>query len=128
MTDDGPTYEVAGLDNLVRTLKRAGGDINDLKDAHKRAGQIVQSAAAARAPRLSGALAGSIKSARQQRRARVTAGGARVPYGPAIHWGWPARNIAANPFISEAAQDTESEWRRGYEHDVQKAVDNVRGI
>jgi hypothetical protein len=119
--------QVEGLDTLVRTMRRAGVDISELKDAHTRAASIVASEAAARAPRRSGRLAGSIRPAKQVKRARVMAGGASVPYAGPIHWGWPARNIPANPFMTEAAQGTEPEWTRAYLEDVQKALDNVRG-
>jgi hypothetical protein len=65
---------------------------------------------------------------RQARRARVVAGRASVPYAPPIHWGWPARNIAAQPFVSQAAQATESQWLPVYLHDVQQALDRVKGV
>lgn len=123
-----PTVRVEGLDNLVRTLKRAGVDVSELKDAHKAAGAIVAREASARAPRASGALANSVKAARQQKRARVTAGSARVPYAAPIHWGWRARGIAPRPFVSEAAQATEREWSAQYVKDVEAALARVKGI
>lgn len=125
MADEGVRIE--GLDTLVRTLNRAGVDITELKDAHKRAGEIVATEAESRAPRVSGKLAGSIRSARQAKRARVQAGRASVPYAGPIHWGWPRRNIEPNPFLSDAAQATESRWRDAYVHDVQAALDKVKG-
>jgi hypothetical protein len=126
-TSGGGEVRIEGLDELVRTLKRAGRDIDDLKDAHIRAGQMVAAEAASLAPRLSGALSGSIRSAKQARRARVQAGGARVPYAGAIHWGWPARGISENPFLTDAAQSTESRWTAGYLKDVEAALNKVRG-
>ena len=125
---DAPEFKIEGLSTLVRTMKRAGVDIQELKDAHHKAGQIVATEAAHRAPRVSGKLAGSVKSARQARRARITAGRAAVPYAAPIHWGWPARGIEANPFVSEAAQATESRWLDQYLRDVQHALDHVRGV
>lgn len=118
---------IEGLDVLVRTLKRAGDDLSDLKDAHAKAGQTVAAAAAASAPRRSGALASSVRAARQAKRARVLVGNARVRYSGPVHWGWPARGIAANPFVSEAAQATESRWTKDYVDDVQHALDKVKG-
>ena len=108
-------------------MKRAGADIDELKDAHTRAAQIVATYAAQIAPRRSGRLAGSIRTAKQVKRARVVAGRASVPYAAPIHWGWPSRNIAAQPFMSDAAQATESEWVNAYMADVQKALDKVKG-
>jgi hypothetical protein len=121
------TARVEGLDRLVRTLNKAQVDLSDLKDAHAAVGRIVAADAQARAPRRTGRLAGSIRASRQARRAQVVAGGARVPYANPIHWGWPSRGIAANPFLSDAAQATESQWVPLYRKDVQAALDKVKG-
>jgi hypothetical protein len=126
MADEG--VRVEGLNNLVRTMKRAGEDIAALKEAHARAGEIVAHEAEVIAPRRSGRLAGTIRAARQVRRARVQAGRSSVPYAGPIHWGWPARNIEANPFLSIAARNTEPRWVAQYRADVQKALDQVKGI
>jgi hypothetical protein len=124
----GQTVRVEGLNNLVRTLNRASADLSDLKDAHAAAGRLVAADAIPRAPRVSGRLAGSVRPARQARRARVMAGGARVPYAGPIHWGWQARNIRPDPFISWAAMATETQWTEGYRRDVQAALDRVKGV
>lgn len=126
MSEEGVRIE--GLNELVRTLKRAGADISELKEAHAKAGQIVATEAEAIAPRRSGRLAGTIRAARQVRRARVQAGRASVPYAGPIHWGWPARNIEPQPFLSEAARATESRWVAQYREDVQHALDQVKGL
>jgi uncharacterized protein YcsI (UPF0317 family) len=125
MPDTG--IRVEGLDELARSMKRAGADIDELKDAHYRAAQIVASRAAQIAPKRSGKLAGSIRPTRQVRRARVVAGRSSVPYAAPIHWGWPSHNITAQPFMSDAAQQTESEWVAAYMADVQTALDKVKG-
>jgi hypothetical protein len=122
-----PTVTVEGLNTLVRTLRRAGEDIAELKEAHAAVGSMVAAAAAQRAPRRSGNLAGSVRPAKRANGARVMAGRASVPYAGPIHWGWPARHITAQPFVSEAARATESRWVARYTHDVQAALDHVRG-
>lgn len=124
---DEPGVKVVGLNELVRTMKRAGLDITELKDAHHRAGEIVAQYAETIVPRRSGRLASSIRAAKQVRRARVQAGRASVPYAAPIHWGWPRRNIAANPFLSDAARATESHWRTEYEHAIEDALSKVHG-
>jgi hypothetical protein len=59
----------------------------------------------------------------------VSAGGARLPYAGPIHWGWPSRGIAAQPFIAATAQDTQPTWLGYYEADVDKIVDAItKGI
>ena len=124
----GATVTVEGLNRFVSTLKRAGVDLDDMKEANAKVGNIVAGAAESRAPRRSGKLAASIRSARQARRARVVAGRASVPYAGPIHWGWPARNITAQPFLTEAARATESQWFPEYVKDVQRIIDKVEGV
>jgi hypothetical protein len=118
---------IEGLTTLTRTMRKAGEDLGDLKNANARAAAIVVSAAAGMAPRRSGALASSIRGTRAAGRARVQAGRASVPYAAPIHWGWPARHIAANPFLSDAARATEGQWLPLYLADVEKALDGVKG-
>jgi hypothetical protein len=123
----GNVAKVEGLNRLVRTLSRAGEDLSELKAANAKAGEIVAGDAGSRVPRRSGRLAGTIRAARQTRRARVTVGRASVPYAGPIHWGWQARHIAPNPFVSWAAQATEPQWTEAYRRDVQAALDHVKG-
>lgn len=122
-----PGIKVEGLARLVRTLRRAGADLGELKDANRAAAEMVAAEGRARAPRRSGDLAGTIRSARAAARARVLAGRASVPYAAPIHWGWPLRDINAQPFLSEAAQATEPRWVKAYLRDVEHALGNVQG-
>lgn len=118
---------VEGLATLTRTMRKAGEDLADLKDANAAAAAVVVGAAAAMAPRRSGRLAASIRGSRAAGRARVLAGRASVPYAAPIHWGWPARRIGAQPFLTDAAVATEGQWLPQYLKDVQAALDKVRG-
>jgi hypothetical protein len=124
----GAAVQVEGLDNLVKTLRKAGADINELKDASKKAGDIVVSASAARAPRRTGRMAGNIRSSRLAKGVRVSVGGASLRYPPVIHWGYPARNLVGQPFMTDAAKATEPIWVAGYLADIQKIVDKVKGV
>lgn len=127
MADFEGTVRIEGLDELVRTMRRAGDDLSDLKDANTRAANIVAARAEQLAPKRTGRLAGNIRPAKQAGRARVMAGSSSVPYAGPIHWGWPARHIAENPFLSNAAVETQPEWLTAYTEDVQTALDKVRG-
>lgn len=123
-----PTVRVLGERELKRTLRRAGRDLDEVKDAHRKAAAFVANAAAARAPRRTGALASTVRGNNAARKATVSAGRARVPYAGPIHWGWPARNITAQPFIADAAQDTEPAWVRLYLDDIKDIIGKVRGL
>ena len=120
--------QVEGLSNLVRTLKAAEIDLNELKVATQTAGRIVLAAAQLNAPVDTGDLRGSGKQNRARRRAVITFGKASVPYAAPIHWGWPSRNIAAQPFASQAAQSTEPIWVAAYVFELNKIASKVRGL
>ena len=121
-------YEVEGGAQLRKTLRAAGDDLSDLKAAHGEAAQIVTGRARGTAPRRTGVLSASVRGSGTKTQAVVRAGGARVRYAGPIHWGWPARGIAAQPWIQEAAQDTEPVWIGRYEDAVDEALDKVKGI
>ena len=121
-----PVVEVRGLRTLQRTMRKAGVDIADLKDAHQRASRIVSDASRSRCPVLTGALRASVRGNRAAYKAIVRAGSARVPYARPVHWGRDGRS--GRPFISQAAQATETRWVEEYRKDVEKIVGKVRGI
>jgi phage gpG-like protein len=115
---------LVGLARFRATVKAAGADMADMKDANQRAAAIVASEGSSRAPKASGALAGSLVPARTLARARVSSS---LAYAGVIHWGWPARGIPARPFLTEAATSTQPQWLAAYEHDLQRIADSVKG-
>jgi len=121
------SVKIAGLSKLRRALRDMQGDAEDLKEANARAAAIVAARATATAPRRTGRLAGSVRGNRAVSRAQIAAGGATVPYAGPIHWGWPARGITAQPFVSDAAVDTEPIWLPQYQADLDRAVAKVGG-
>jgi hypothetical protein len=96
----GSRIRVQGLRTTVRALEKTGADAQDMRDLMHDIGNIVVHSA--NAPVLSGRLESSIRAGKGKTKAVVRAGGARVPYAGVIHYGWPARNIAPQPFISAA--------------------------
>lgn len=102
-----PALEVDGARQLRRALKDAGLSVQDLKDAHATIAQDVARVSDAKAPRRTGALASSVRPAGTASASIVRAGRASLPYAGPIHWGWPARNITAQPWIAETAEDRE---------------------
>ena len=119
--------EVKGAKELRKQLKAAGDDLGDLKATHKKVAQTVQLDALQLAPVVTGGLVGSIRAAGTQTAAVVRAGKKRIPYAGPVHWGWPARNITAQPFMVDAATDTYEDWREEYEKLVYKAIDKIAG-
>lgn len=123
----GAGVKVEGGRQLRRTLKRAGADLDDMKAVNAAVAQMVAAAAAAAAPHRTGALASTVRGNRAQSRATVSAGRAKVPYAGPIHWGWPARGIAGQPFIADTAQATEPRWTAMYAQGVERIISKVEG-
>jgi hypothetical protein len=119
------TVRVEGLGPFIRAMREAQVDLDELKDATQKAGTIVLNAATGRAPRRTGALAGSGRASRVARRSVVRFGSAKVPYAGPIHWGWPRRRIAAQPFALDAARATEPIWLGAFSRDLERIVGQV---
>lgn len=119
--------EVRGLDAMRRALRALGPEFSvALRLAHRDiANRIVAPAAAREAPRRSGTLAGDVRGLATQNAARVAVGRAAVPYANPIHWGWPRRNIAPNPFLQRAAELSRSRVQAEYEAAVSRSLSAV---
>lgn len=114
---------IDGDKQLVATLGKAITDLGDLGESGQRAAALIVNAARGRAPRRTGALAGSVSVG--QVTGTVATAQATVRYGGFVHWG--TRHMAAQPFLSDAATSTEGAWLPLYETQVARAVDQVRG-
>lgn len=99
----GLTVSVQGLREVTRSLSQYAGAIDELKEANAKIGSKVAQTAIATAPKLSGALASSVKYNRAKNSVSLKAGGARVPYAGVIEYGDPNRGIEAQPFLRRAA-------------------------
>ncbi len=119
------TVRVTGADELRRALRRAGDDMSDLKAIHREAADKVTGEAKARVPVVSGELGASIRSGATKRSAYVAAGRKLVPYAGPIHFGWPERNIEAQPFLYDALDDRREQIIGLYERKVGAMVHRI---
>ncbi len=108
----------------------------DLKGAYRTAARAVEVQAKMEAPRRSGRLAGSIKSKGTTTGASIVAGGLKsVPYAGPIHYGWKTRPnkskkwrggpIAANPFLTRAAEQSVDVVALLIEQELQRVLDRM---
>lgn len=128
---EGGSIQVVGGARLRRTLRKAGADMKDLTRLHRRVGDIIVPRAVALAPlgpEPGGHIRTTIRATAAQRHSTIRAGGKAKPYGPPIHWGWRARGITAQPWISQAARDTEPQWSSEFMDGIVKIIDQVKGI
>lgn len=130
MPAPGLNYEVRGGRQLRKTLKAAGEDLSDLRDAHRDAARIAANAAADRAPiGPTGRLSKSIRGAGTKTAGIIRAGNnTTVPYAAPIHWGWYARHITPQPFLMEGARESEPRWVPVFERTLDAALDRIEGI
>jgi len=120
--------QVEGARQLRATLKKAGLDVQDLKDAHRKVAEQVAHDALPDTPRRSGDLARSLRPAGTQTAAIVRAGRKAVPYAAAIHWGSPRQHIKPQPWIYNAAQRTQNTWTGTYLAALETIIDAIEGV
>ena len=94
--------QVVGLTQAVRSLERLGVEVEDLRDAWGRIADRVKPIYEANTPKRTGRLRGDYRTGRAKGKASLAVGGARVPYARVIRWGWAARNIRANDWVTRA--------------------------
>lgn len=107
VTSGDMRLKVEGLGRTLRYMSKAGADAGDMKSLMHTIGEVV--VRAAKPPHDSGALGRTLRAGRGKTKAVVRAGGARAPYAGVIHYGWPARHIAPQPFLSTAIQQTRAQ-------------------
>jgi carbon monoxide dehydrogenase subunit G len=95
--------KINGLREVVRSLNQYAGAVDDMKEANSKISAKVAQDAVSISPKKSGDLARSIKGNRAKEKVQIKAGGTRVPYAGVIEYGWPARNIEAEPYLRRAA-------------------------
>lgn len=123
------TVHIDGLDRLKRTLRKAGHDVSQFKEANRAAASVVSAAATGTAPKgATGKLAASVRPGATQKAGVVRAGRKSVPYAGPIHWGWPARRIRPQPFLSASARVTEPEWMAVYNKHIDDILDHIKGL
>lgn len=85
--------ELSGLDEILKGLKLADEYLDSGANVYNRlaAGELYRRALSRAPVGASGKLRKSGRFTGQKRKGVVKFGGARVPYVPPMHWGWPRR-------------------------------------
>lgn len=123
-----PLVRIDGAKKMRRELRRAEVDMSDLSKPYREAAATVKTAAVPAAPKRSGRLARTVRSSGTRTAGIIRAGSNSVPYAGAIHWGWPARRIEAQPWLSEAAQRTEPAWLPRFIDHMNDVLDKIKGL
>jgi hypothetical protein len=114
-----------------RTIKRAGGDMQDFTNLNRDVGSIVAHRAQPSTPvgpGIRGHISRTVRSSGTRTAAIVRAGNnTSFRYANPIHWGWHRRNIRPNPWISRAAQATEPQWRSVILTGIDRILHKIKG-
>lgn len=96
--------------------------LDDLQPTHDRAAEPVLASARSAVPIVTGALLDTIRVEPDDGGSAVVAGSSTVPYAPPIHYGWPDRNIDAQPFLDDAATDAQDAVAAVYDDKVDDLI------
>jgi len=118
---------VVGQRRFVATMRKAGADMDELKDVNAQAARVALPAVQSLVPRRTGTLAGSIRAGATKRAGVVRAGRKSVPYAGVINYGWPAHHITGRLFANNGVARTEPTWAKLYEQFVKKTMSQVKG-
>jgi len=109
-----------GDEELVRAMHAAQERLRDMTAQYAFTGKVIVAAARRKAPKQTGRLAGSLRAAPEGQQVQV---GSPLVYAPVIHYGWPAHNIEPQPFLDEAAEETQDEWMREFIRELDAIVE-----
>lgn len=123
------TVRVDGHERLIRTMGAAALNSQQNKQLNREAAVIVAQAGTSMAPVKTGRLARSVRAAGSTSKAGVVRAGnnGRVKYAGVVHWGWPLKNIGANPWLYQAAVVTEDVWFQNYERGMVRILRTIQG-
>ena len=113
---------VTGADAMQSSLKAAARKVDDMTAINREVAATV--AAAVKAPRKTGRLAGSVRPQGTKNEAAVVVD---QPYAGVIENGWAGHNISAFNFVKNAFASTESTTMAMYEKAMQSTLNDVKG-
>lgn len=99
------SISVDGEAKVKAALDKVEKDLIDRLELNKDLSTELSKKASAMAPRLTGALASSVKGNPSNEKAQILAGSNAVPYAGVQEYGWPEKNIQAQPYLRPAVFD-----------------------
>jgi len=99
------SVSINGAEEVKAQLKKIKSNLTDLSDLNKDLGSELSKKASAKAPKLTGALSASIGFTATRDKAQIYAGSKSVVYAGVQEYGWPEKNIKAQPYLRPAVYD-----------------------
>jgi phage gpG-like protein len=116
------SFSVEGIKEVNATLDKLGRDLESNLDLNKELSSTLSQKASAMAPRLTGALASSVVGNPSAEKAQIVAGSAAVPYAGVQEYGWPGRNIEAQPYLRPAVFNNMGYIVEKYNDNISNAI------
>lgn len=113
---------IQGVKEVEDSLKKLGRDLESNIELNKELSTTLSQKASALAPKLTGALASSVVGNPSAEKAQIMAGSAAVPYAGVQEYGWPQRNIKAQPYLRPAVYNNIGYIIEKYNESIQKAI------
>jgi phage gpG-like protein len=113
---------ITGVKEVKDTLNKLGRDLESNIELNKELSTTLSQKASAMAPRLTGALASSVVGNPSAEKAQILAGSAAVPYAGVQEYGWPLKNIQAQPYLRPAVNNNMGYIIEKYNDSIQKAI------
>lgn len=127
-SDAGRALMVVGQKRFVQTMRRAGANMDELKDVNRQAAQIALPAVRALTPvGDTGRLSKSLRVGATKRAGVIRAGRKSVPYAGPLNYGWPGHNITPRLFANNGVAQSEDAWQRPYREFIDKTLSQVKG-
>jgi phage gpG-like protein len=113
---------IQGVKEVTDSLDKLARQLKSNIELNKELSTTLSQKASAMAPVLTGALASSVKGNPSAEKAQILAGSEAVPYAGVIEYGWPQRNIQAQPYLNPAVYDNMGYIIEKYNDSIQKAI------
>lgn len=99
------SISVSGQKEVIAAIHKVEKDIENRIDLNKELSDELSQQASARAPRLTGELASTVKGNASADKAQILAGSNTVVYAGVQEYGWPEKNIQEQPYLRPAVYE-----------------------
>jgi phage gpG-like protein len=113
---------IQGIKEVTDSLNQMARNLESNIELNKELSTTLSQKASALAPRLTGALASSVVGNPSAEKAQIMAGSAAVPYAGVQEYGWPEKNINAQPYLRPAIHNNMGYIIEKYNDSIQKAI------
>jgi len=113
---------ITGIKEVTDTLNKLADDLESNVELNKELSTTLAQKASAMAPRLTGALASSVQGNPSAEKAQILAGSNAVVYAGVQEYGWPEKNIQAQPYLRPAVYNNLGYIIEKYNDSIQERI------